>query len=235
MIKYLIKIILMFCVVDTDIYHQNTINHLLSFSWATCHEKHRDNTASQYPLSYQSDTNERLRSMLFDEIRIKHPNKQVIIALQDALNGRMQDSVKRALLSDEENLILYIFLHRWDSVLKIIPHLYPYKVNLLSLEGEEIYVSVNGNSAFVPIQKSKFVNSKICTSISNSLLSDEKKEFLNLFIHSYFGYQRLQNNIKLRRAYKTFKKKYTNSEYLKYISLDNRLYYKSNWYYNNKK
>ena len=176
------------------------------------------------------DTIINYRVLLFDELQNQNPNVNKIAILQSKLNSISDSNVSDVLLSEEENLILFIYQQKWDSVLSIISCMhYPYKVDMLSIDGEYVYVSKYNDNFFDPLNKSLFVNNKIFTSITNSSLIEEQKYFLTLFIHSYFGYKNIQGNIKVKSAFRKFKKEYSNSRYLKYIIIDNNIYKHKNW------
>jgi len=175
------------------------------------------------------DTIINYRVLLFDEMQTQNPDSKKIALLQRKLNS-ISDSNFRNCLDEEENLILFIYQQKWDSVLSIISCMhYPYKINMLSIDVEYVYVSKYRDNGFVPLNKSLFVNNKILTSISNSFLIEEQKDFLTLFIHSYFGYKNIQGNINIKSAFRKFKKKYPDSRYLKYIIIDNNIYKHKNW------
>ena len=70
---------------------------------------------AEYKLELQDVNN--IRVLLFDEIFIKSRNIQLIKDLQENLNSR----INVFQLSIEENLVLFIYMHEWDSVLNIIP------------------------------------------------------------------------------------------------------------------
>jgi hypothetical protein len=176
------------------------------------------------------DTIIKNRIVLFDEMQTQNPKVKKIALLQSKLNNISDSAVGDVLLSVEENLMLFIYQHEWDSVLSVISYLrYPYKVNMLSIGVDFVYVSKQGGNGFVPLNKSLFVNNNIFTSISNSSLLEEQKCFLKLFIHSYFGYKYIQGNIKIKSAYREFEKKYPDSRYSKYILIDNNIYRHRNW------
>jgi hypothetical protein len=161
------------------------------------------------------DTINRYRTLLFDEIRSQNKNIQLVANYQNYLNNIIDNG-----LPNEENFLLYIYTQKWDSVLNIISKMdYPYKVNNISLKGEDIWICGDYNCNYIIlIKKSKFVNNQVYIDILNSAISEEQKDFLIIFIPNYFGNKITQNNIKIKTAFKIFKNQYPQSQYIKYIN-----------------
>ncbi len=242
MVKYLNKIILIAFLglaIHANV-HSQKLTHVLQFFPIEENNNAADSAISQdimidscrtyyvYPLYSKEDNIAKIHDSIFLGIYKQNLDKQLIAALQDSLNHITDDDVKCILLSNQENILLYIYLNKWDSVLNAITKLeYPYKIDEFSFGEESEYVwigMVRRNLHFVIIKKQKFMNDEIYRDISNASLSKEQRDFLMLFIPSYFGHNYTPDNIKVKTAYKNFKKKYPESKYSKYIT-DNKAYH----------
>lgn len=177
-----------------------------------------DSIVASMPLT-KIDKINRARDLLYEQIFIvKNKDIQFIKKIQNYLNNINDSSCIG--ISFYENLLLYVYIRDWDNVLNTISKMTaPYKINHLSFHGEMIFLQKQRRtSAFFTISKSQVVNKQFYVDISNSDLSKEQKEFIGIFIPKYLGCKFTQNNIKIKSAYKSFKKKYPKSQYLKYIN-----------------